>query len=516
MVGQRVNNFLILRMLGEGGMGAVYEALHPTLRKRVAIKVLRRELAFDAAVVQRFFNEARAASSIRHPNIIDIIDLGLLPDGVPYLMMELLEGESLAQLLAREGPLPIERAVDLGLQAARALEAAHRKGIVHRDLKPDNLFLIADPTNPGHQQIKVLDFGIAKLLGDLSAISVNTVAGQVFGTPPYMSPEQCRGQAGETDHRSDVYSLGIILYEMLCGKPPFSGGGLGDVMMMHLTTEPLAPGRLRPDLPPALEEVITTALAKRPAERFASMTELSAALTWGISQPAGDATQRDLAVPVAVAEAAAPRPPARRQLLLGGTAGAVLVLLLSAAAQLTADRAAPSATTLTQETRGPEVTVLPPRPSPPSPPAPPQVEPAPPAEPPREAPVRRTFGRRKLAAPAAADTTAVAPADATASTASATAAPAPPAPTAEPAVETAPAPVRNDAEPGFLSLDSAPWSNVSLEGKSLGSTPLIKVPLPPGRHSLTLNNPELGTSTTYVVEIQAGSVLSRFVGWDKE
>ena len=149
MVGQRVNNFRILRMLGEGGMGAVYEAEHPTLRKKVAVKVLRREFAVDRAVVQRFFNEARAANSIRHPNIIEIIDLGVMPDGVPYLMMELLEGENLAQRLARDGPISVERAVDFAIQAAWALEAAHRNGIVHRDLKPDNLFLIPDAPLPG-------------------------------------------------------------------------------------------------------------------------------------------------------------------------------------------------------------------------------------------------------------------------------------------------------------------------------------------------------------------------------
>jgi serine/threonine-protein kinase len=497
MVGQRVNNFQILRMLGEGGMGAVYEAVHPTLRKRVAIKVLRPELAVDGAVVQRFFNEARAASSIRHPNIIEVIDLGQLPDGVPYLMMELLEGESLAQLLAREGPLAIERAVDLALQAARALAAAHCKGIVHRDLKPDNLFLIPDPASPGHQLVKVLDFGIAKLLGDLSATSVDTVAGTVFGTPPYMSPEQCRGKAAALDQRSDVYSLGIILYEMLCGKPPFSGDGLGDVMMMHLTAEPLPAGRLRPDLPPALEEVISTALAKQPVDRFATMSELSAALDWSASQPRAQATERDLTAPVVepAAPVPAPRPSARRQLLLGGTAGAVLVLLLSAAGQLTVDRAVPAASGPVPVRRHPAPNVtMTSRPSPPpAPPAAPPIGPAPAAELPREAPVRRTFGRRKPGAPAA-------PTGSVASV--------PPSPASEAAA--------GEAEPGFLSLDSAPWSNVSLGERALGSTPLIKVPLPPGRHTLTLKNPELGTSTSYVVEIRAGAVLSRFVGWDKE
>ena len=198
MLGQRVNNFEIVRVLGEGGMGAVYVAKHPLIAKRVAIKVLKPELSVDAEQVQRFFNEARATSAIRHPNIVEVIDLGRLPAGTPYLVMELLEGETLAERLGRLGALQLPLALDFAGQAATALEAAHAHGIVHRDLKPENLFLVPDQRVAGHELVKVLDFGIAKLRGELSPGSVNTIAGAVLGTPPYMSPEQCRGCTTES------------------------------------------------------------------------------------------------------------------------------------------------------------------------------------------------------------------------------------------------------------------------------------------------------------------------------
>jgi eukaryotic-like serine/threonine-protein kinase len=319
MVGQRVNNFQIRRLLAEGGMGAVYEAVHPTLRKKVAVKVLRPELAVDGPTVQRFFNEARAASAIRHHNIIEILGLGLLPGGVPYIVMELLEGECLSRRLAKQGPLPVGSALDLSIQIARGLEAAHGAGIVHRDLKPDNVFLVAG------DQVKLLDFGIAKLLGDLSAISVDTVAGTVFGTPPYMSPEQCRGNHGEIDHRSDIYALGVILYELLCGKPPFTGAGLLDVLMMHLTTVPMAPSHHRPDIPPALERLIMRALAKDARDRFADMGQMIAALV-ALTAPAPSPPDR------------LPRAD-RRRLLAGAAAAGLLLLGVSAAVHFgTAER----------------------------------------------------------------------------------------------------------------------------------------------------------------------------------
>jgi len=258
-------------------MGAVYLAQHPFMGRKAAIKVLRREFAEDPGLVERFMNEARAANAIRHPNIIDIIDVGRLPSGIPYLMMEFLEGESLAGRIARGG-IELAEAVDITLQTTAALAAAHNKGIVHRDLKPDNLFLVPDDSAPLGVRVKVLDFGIAKLRGDLSGGASKTQAGSLMGTPPYMSPEQCRGVSEDIDHRTDVYAIGIILYEMLCGAPPFVAAGWGDIVLGHLTKPPASPRSRNPSIPESIEVVIMKALAKTVGERFQSAGEMRAAL----------------------------------------------------------------------------------------------------------------------------------------------------------------------------------------------------------------------------------------------
>jgi serine/threonine protein kinase len=277
VIGQRINNYEIVELIGEGGMGSVYMARHPFIDRKVAIKVLRASLANDPSVVHRFFNEAKAASAIHHPNIIEILDVGLLPDNrTPYLMMELLEGENVSKRIKR-GLLTPQEAVDIALQTASAVAAAHAQGIVHRDLKPENLFLARD-SRTGKTLLKVLDFGIAKLRGPLSGDGVKTQTGALMGTPPYMSPEQCRGISGEVDHRTDVYALGIILYEMLCGAPPFVGEGFGDVLVQHLTTAPEPPRRRNPTIPGSLERVILRALAKTTAHRYATMSDLQSAL----------------------------------------------------------------------------------------------------------------------------------------------------------------------------------------------------------------------------------------------
>jgi eukaryotic-like serine/threonine-protein kinase len=284
LIGERVNNYEVRSILGEGGMGAVYLAEHPFMGRKAAIKVLRRELAQDQSLVERFMNEARAANAIHHPNIIDIIDVGLLPSGIPYLMMEFLEGESLARRIER-GRLPSAEAVDVAMQTASALQAAHGKEIVHRDLKPDNLFLVPDDGRPFGARVKVLDFGIAKLRGELSGGGAKTQTGSVMGTPPYMSPEQCRGITEEIDHRTDVYALGIILYEMLVGTPPFMSPGWGDIVLMHVT-KPVPPPRAKnPTISAELEAVILKALAKRPDDRWPSMDHLDAALRKSIGAP---------------------------------------------------------------------------------------------------------------------------------------------------------------------------------------------------------------------------------------
>ena len=258
-------------------MGAVYVAQHVVIGRKAAIKVLRREFSEDVGLVARFMNEARAAAAIGHPNIVDVVDVGNLPDGTPYMMMEFLVGEDLSKRLAKVGRLSPAQALPIALQAGSAVAAAHEKGIVHRDLKPENLFLVQDVTAPGHERVKVLDFGIAKLRGDFTSGS-QTKTGSLLGTPQYMSPEQCRGIPDGIDHRSDIYSFGIILYEMLCGAPPFVSEGLGDMLLMHLSQEPDLPSARNPEIPVWLERVILCALAKNPGDRFSTMGNLLAVL----------------------------------------------------------------------------------------------------------------------------------------------------------------------------------------------------------------------------------------------
>jgi eukaryotic-like serine/threonine-protein kinase len=277
MIGQQFGNYKAISLLGEGGMGAVYLAEHPAIGRRVAVKVLHKNYIRDENLLTRFLNEARAANAIRHPNIIEILDSGTIADGTPFLVMELLEGESLGTRIRRVGALPLQTAVEFCYQTASALGAAHKKGIVHRDLKPDNLFVVPDPHDPERERIKVLDFGIAKLQQGSASDSVKTRTGTLMGTPIYMSPEQCRGTK-TVDHRSDIYSLGIIFFEMLCGQPPFVSEGFGELVNMHLNVAPPAPSSQNANVSPTLDAIVLKMLAKNPDERFADMGELQTAL----------------------------------------------------------------------------------------------------------------------------------------------------------------------------------------------------------------------------------------------
>ncbi|HSZ82977.1 MAG TPA: serine/threonine-protein kinase, partial [Polyangia bacterium] len=237
--------------------------------------------------------EARAANAIRHPNIIEILDSGMREDGVPYLVMELLEGESLGQRIRRSGLLPMADAIAFVLQTASALGAAHKKGIVHRDLKPDNLFIV--PVSGGdesgrveadgpNERMKVLDFGIAKLQMPQPGDSVKTRTGTLMGTPVYMSPEQCRGTK-MVDHRSDVYSLGIIFYEMLVGHPPFVSDGFGELVNMHLNVPPPSARVSRPEVTEQLDAIILKMLAKNPEDRYPDMGSLTSAIRLAAGPP---------------------------------------------------------------------------------------------------------------------------------------------------------------------------------------------------------------------------------------
>ena len=336
MIGESVGNFRITELLGGGGMGTVYMAEHPGLGRRAAVKVLHAQLAADPEIVQRFFNEARAANAVGHPGIVEVLDFGTLPSGAPYIVMELLPGESLAARLRRTGRLPVAAAVEVADQVADALGAAHRKGIVHRDLKPDNLFLVADSESghsPGRPVVKVLDFGVAKLQqlpggsGDL-----RTRTGIMMGTPQYMSPEQCR-DARDVDHRADVYSLGVVLHEMLAGAPPFVSSSWGELVHLHIGVPAPALRDCGADVPQSLEAIVRRALEKDPNARFASMEELRAALrAIGHDAPARTLVMSERATESPVSTAAEPRvvtallpePPRRpRHTTLSGTASQI-------------------------------------------------------------------------------------------------------------------------------------------------------------------------------------------------
>ena len=283
-LGKRVDSYQIIRLLGRGGMGTVYEAIHAEVGRKVALKVLHPELAGDEQMLMRFLNEARAANAIGHSGIVEVHHCGRLSSGVPYIVMELLPGESLRERLRRKGRARSGPAVDIVCQAAAALGAAHACGIVHRDLKPDNVFLLPDTDKPESTRVKILDFGIAKLTqSQHGGGPVRTRTGAVMGTPAYMSPEQCRG-IREVDHRTDIYALGIILYEMLCGAAPFVSPGEGEVLFRQIAEQPRHPQRRNRDVSDALAEAILKALAKDPDHRFQSMVELQQALQAALVQ----------------------------------------------------------------------------------------------------------------------------------------------------------------------------------------------------------------------------------------
>ncbi len=268
LVGQQVGAYRVAKLLGVGGMGRVYKGVHPSIGSRVAIKVLSRECADRPDLVDRFFSEARAVNLIRHESIVNVLDLAQLPDGRPYIIMEYLDGAPLADLVSRGGPMPLGGMARLMAEVLDALGAAHAKGIVHRDLKPDNIFV----TPAGRP--KILDFGIAKLRPELGGSATQT--GSLLGTPHYMSPEQALGKG--VDLRTDIYAIGVILFECATGHRPFVGDSLFDLLRKHIDEPPPPPRSVRPDMPPALEQVILYALAKDPAQRYQTCSDLAGAL----------------------------------------------------------------------------------------------------------------------------------------------------------------------------------------------------------------------------------------------
>jgi eukaryotic-like serine/threonine-protein kinase len=276
--------YRLLRVIGEGGMGIVYEGEHVLIERRVAVKVLREDFCKRADVVERFRREAKSASRIGHPNIVDVLDFGETPGGASYFVMEMLHGEDLADVLARTGALAPQRAALIAYQCCHALAAAHDKGIVHRDLKPENIFLIEREGAPDF--VKIVDFGVAKMSDqEVSSPRKLTRSGMIFGTPEYMSPEQAAGHL--PDHRVDIYALGVTLYELLTGRVPFEGESFMSVLSKHASKQVPALRDVNPRvrISSELENAVFRALRKDRGERFQGMRDMAAALQQSPEMP---------------------------------------------------------------------------------------------------------------------------------------------------------------------------------------------------------------------------------------
>lgn len=290
MIKSTIGPYRVVRKLGEGGMGAVYEAVHETIERRVALKVLHAQYATNRDLAQRLFNEARAVNRVDHPGLVQVSDFGHLPDNTAYLVMELLIGQTLGARLRQLGkPMPAAEVLWLGRQVADALAAAHAKNIVHRDLKPDNVMIIPDPYMQRRERTKLLDFGIAKLDTSQDSPRLKTNTHVLLGTPAYMSPEQCRG-AGLVDTKSDVYSFGIMLYTMLTGKPPFAGAGLVDIIGKHLYDVPPPLASRAPWVPAQIAALVHSLLQKKKEQRPA-MSDVASELASLLNQQPAQPTQ---------------------------------------------------------------------------------------------------------------------------------------------------------------------------------------------------------------------------------
>jgi serine/threonine protein kinase len=261
-----LGRYRVERMIGKGGMSVVYEARHIQRKHGVAIKLLKSRVADDPEILARFRREARVMSSIKHPNILNVIEFDRTPDGVACLVTELLEGEELNKTIARERQLEIGLVAKVFRQVAAALQVAHDMGVVHRDLKPHNIFLCRAKERDDF--VKVFDFGISKVLGSTSIL---TKADVIMGTPSYMAPEQVEEGSHETDHRTDIHAMGVVVYEMLAGAPPISGGSIPLVLHQVVNKPPEPLRSIRPDLPELADAAVLKALSKRKEDRHQSI-----------------------------------------------------------------------------------------------------------------------------------------------------------------------------------------------------------------------------------------------------
>ena len=509
--GTPIGKYVLGRKLGSGGFGVVFRASDASLDREVALKFLHPEHTANPQILQRFLQEARSAAKIMHPGIVTVFECGQMTEanGAAYIAMELLVGESLTDRLARSGRLAPAAAMEVCRQVAAALEAAHRIGIVHRDLKPDNIFIVHDSAMRGGERVKVLDFGIAKL-GRAATSSVQTQSMMVFGTPRYMSPEQCKS-AANVDHRSDIYTLGAILFELLTGQPPFAGEP-GELIAQHLLVPPPTVASLLPSVSDSLDKLVSALLAKKPENRPSTMAAVQLALESDGGEAPGVAPTMAAdaisMVHVSTPGALGVRAPADQRVFTGNTDATALPGAVGAS------RGA-NPTTLSHATgsSGPALPV---------------------AKRGRTA-IYAAVGVLLLGAiaggvalrsgggsdDAAAQTIAAAPpalAPAPVAAGATTSTPTPAVPTPTPAVPSptpvapviktiAKAPVAAPVHAmGSLTISSTPSCDIFVDGAPIGMhTPATELPLSVGRHKITLVDAERKIRDTFPVDVKAGN-----------
>jgi serine/threonine-protein kinase len=505
--------YRIVRRIGKGGMGEVYEARHARLAGRYAVKILHADVRKHPAAVARFQREAQITSALRHPGIVQVIDFNTAPNGLPFLVMELLDGTDLGRVIACDGPLPAARVADITTQLASALTAAHRKGVVHRDLKPQNVFVLP-PDGDEPERVKILDFGVSKIRSVTMKI---TGASAVIGTPQYMAPEQAEGRADAVNAAADQFSLAAIVYEMLAGKPPFAGDSLAAIAYRIVHESPAPLTSFRPDLPNEVQHVVARGLSKNSDERFGSASDFAIALRLSIERRArsGAEDAKTIVSPSAylqhaAARAAVPDDPSahddfldpatttserhsgelsrlrrvatsRRGLVaLGAAATAGLsALFLGLALSSHPARPRPAAQRLRQPA-GPTVQPLPPRPPP-----------APEAKLPEEAPRPHVrLKKMEIVAPLPA--------------ASEPRAPEPPE--SGGALEDPFAP--SESGRCSITVGSTPAAQLWIDHLDTGRyTPVIDLAVPCGEHQLELKQPDLGIDKAVSISVAPGQAF---------
>ena len=518
-VGTQIGKYTLRRKLGQGGFGAVFAGYDESLDREIALKVLNTEHKADVDVMRRFLQEARLAARIGHPGIVTMFECAMLPDGVAYIAMELLDGESLAHRLHRSGRMTPATAMEITRQIASALEAAHKNGIVHRDLKPDNIFLVKDPAVLHGERVKVLDFGIAKL-HHVQSNGVQTQTNEVFGTPRYMSPEQCRSST-QIDQRSDIYTLGCILFELLTGRPPFVGQ-TGELFAQHLMVDAPSVLSLVRETPYHIADLTGRMLAKEVDARPPTMADVqreleaggavsvgvTATLPPGVSgqlpPPEADSTLKAAAgVSVMATERVrTPRAVIAAAVGIAILLAVVLVFWLRGSGgdtkQDTVAAATPTPTPTVKSTVKSIEPIDPPKPEAPKPAEPPvaieEVKPEPPVR------MSKRELRRELKKAAEAKA-----AEARAAEVEAKPEIKPEAKPVDPKMKTVNPFEAQTPSTGTLVLRSSPACEILVDGKAIAATTPHEIKLAAGKHRITLVHDELDIKESFNVEIRGGA-----------